>query len=479
MKEILEEELSTLEQVLKEVFPEDADEFIDRIKKENALDLSHTAITDENICKILAALQDSNLVKNLGIQGEFITLESSNLIEELLKRNTSLTELYISDYKIPDELEESKDVINKKLITSLATGLSKNQTLKTLKLEVTQISFQGLKMLGQALSINTGLTTLDLYDNPTYKDMDDDSEENSLQILDFLKNNKSLKSLNLCANYIKDVNLKLIAEALKQNTTLTELNLSQNSIGNSSAVCISDLFKNNTTIKKLNISDTNISLLGIHTILQSNNGLVCLNINYNITTSDDIIKPSPNLIYLNDEKTCNYEIVTTALDAIITSMQIPNSILTEELYSKFVNSKFAIEYILNETDSPYKDITNYKEIETYFEKFIKPKETQDDFMDYFTKMFFEDTQKTEPQSNNNVVTTILEWEKFKGNIIKAIYSNDLISLDKCLEEAKKFKDYQTKLSDIRSTLNKENISDDTMKKLNEAIGKTQESFLKF
>jgi hypothetical protein len=186
-------------------------------------------------------------LSNLGA----LSSEDFQKVIDALKKNTTITTLYLSGNNIGDKGAEK-----------LAKALEKNTTITKLSLRSNNIGKAGAEVLAQALKENKTLTELDLGWNNI-------GDEGAEKLAEALKNNETLTTLDLSDNNIGEVGAKALAEALKENKTLTELNLSYNKeIGDKGAQELAQALKENKTLTKLNLSyndikDKQVIALGI------------------------------------------------------------------------------------------------------------------------------------------------------------------------------------------------------------------------
>jgi len=82
-------------------------------------------------------------------------------------------------------------------------------------------------------------------------------------IADALKDNHTLKTLNLIGSNICDDGAKIIADAIKVNQSLEKLNLSSNKIGDDGAKVLVDALRVNHSLKRLNFHCNDISTDGV------------------------------------------------------------------------------------------------------------------------------------------------------------------------------------------------------------------------
>ena len=95
-------------------------------------------------------------------------------------------------------------------------------------------------------------------------------------MLNLLKKNCTLTSINLSDNSIGNEGARAIAQSLEKNCTLTSINLSDNSIGNEGAKAIAQALKTNTTLTSMDLSCTQINsnaVIAIRQVLECNRGI--------------------------------------------------------------------------------------------------------------------------------------------------------------------------------------------------------------
>ncbi|EGD77003.1 hypothetical protein PTSG_12575 [Salpingoeca rosetta] len=135
---------------------------------------------------------------------------------------------------------------------AIGEALKVNTTLTSLDLYSNNLRPEGGKAIGEALKVNTTLTSLDL-------DGNDLGPEGGKAIGEALKVNTTLTSLSLRVNDLGPEGGKAIGEALKVNTTLTSLNLDRNDLGPEGGKAIGEALKVNTTLTSLYIDSNSIS----------------------------------------------------------------------------------------------------------------------------------------------------------------------------------------------------------------------------
>ncbi|KAG0368302.1 hypothetical protein BGX24_002878 [Mortierella sp. AD032] len=148
---------------------------------------------------------------------------------------------------------------------------------------VEKLGKRGLKRLVEILKTNSTLTTLELKSNWI-------GDNGAVALAEALKTNSTLTTLDLSGkgtggNGIGGNGAVALSEALKTNSTLTSLNLYSNSIGDKGAVALSEALKTNSTLTTLKLSSV---IYGSNSIWD--NGVVALSealkTNSTLTTLD-------------------------------------------------------------------------------------------------------------------------------------------------------------------------------------------------
>jgi len=181
------------------------------------------------------------------------------------------TSLMISDY--PKEKKELVDSFNKVVktesIEDIAWILIHTKAITKLNLERRGIKIEGVKVISEALEVNTTLQILNLSYNKI-------GCEGAEEIVNILKTNISLKELDIGYNNIGTEGAKIIIKALKVNKRLTALDLSGNNIEDEGMITINELLKINTTLERLYLSNniiTDSSAILIYEALKANTTL--------------------------------------------------------------------------------------------------------------------------------------------------------------------------------------------------------------
>jgi Ran GTPase-activating protein (RanGAP) involved in mRNA processing and transport len=162
-------------------------------------------------------------------------------------------------------------------VKDIAMALKDNHTLKVLDLSYNTISAAGAKDIAMTLKDNHSLTVLDLSHNLI-------SDAGTKDIAMVLTDNDTLTELNLGHNQVSAAGAEDIAVALIENRTLKVLNLANNQISDAGAKDIARALKDNHCLTLLDLGDNQIIAAGakdIAIVLKDNNTLLLLDLSYN------------------------------------------------------------------------------------------------------------------------------------------------------------------------------------------------------
>ena len=193
-------------------------------------------------------------------------------------------------------------IINIEKIKLLGEAFKYNSCLKTIILSKNKLDDTEIKIFCESI-YNSQLYELNLKDNNI-------SNEGIKFIADLLKNNKTIKKLNLCCNLnINEKGIKILCDSLKYSRSqLDELDLQENFIGKEGAIFIADLLKVNKFLQDLNLDHTYIYNEGIEYIaksLETNKYLKYLDLSNNKIDKNgakfiaDFLKVNKSLKFLN------------------------------------------------------------------------------------------------------------------------------------------------------------------------------------
>jgi len=204
--------LMTLNLAGNKIGVEGAKAFAEALKNNNklmTLNLGNNTIGDEGA----TALVNTKLTE-LYLYNNHISLEGAIALAEALEENKFLRTLNISGN---NQMGFSLNVG----IKAFAKALTKNTTLTELNLSDNEINDEGGKALAEALKTNKTLTTLIILKNFI-------SNEGAIAFAEALKMNTTLIKIDLGENSIGVEGVKALEDALKINKTLTTLILYDN-----------------------------------------------------------------------------------------------------------------------------------------------------------------------------------------------------------------------------------------------------------
>lgn len=193
------------------------------------VDFTDNQLTDECISKLSPLILDPR-VQEIRFDNNHLTDHGIDILCRLLaQRAIPLKALSLSGNTLQ---EAGVNSVVRFLLT--ATGAE----LTFLGLENCNITAQGTAALCAALSKNRSLKTLNLNNNPI--------QQGVKQIAEFLFQNSTLETLQLCQCSLDPENTKFLGIALKRNNALLELNLDSNELNDEVvSSLIEDLIFNN------------------------------------------------------------------------------------------------------------------------------------------------------------------------------------------------------------------------------------------
>lgn len=273
----------------------------------NILDISFVALKDFEIADLLIRLKNHKRLHHIKLNLLEIKQKSSNALCQLLKHNSTLEILDLSDNHLSQEffkdlkeglmVNESvqslllkKTKLNDQKLITLGQSFEKNITLKHLDIRNNNISIFSLETLMGFLNISgskpkKGLETLLLSDN-NLESKEKYLEFSFLNFSQLLKANNSLISLDFSNTFFnKPSEISSLTEALKSTTNLSHLALERNNLGISEASFISKLILSCQNLQVLSLAENNFGSNGLEISLEhldKNLTLKQLNISKNI-----------------------------------------------------------------------------------------------------------------------------------------------------------------------------------------------------
>ncbi|EGG14190.1 hypothetical protein DFA_11959 [Cavenderia fasciculata] len=209
---------------------------------------------------------DNTKLAKINLSNTKLKGEARTMLATTLAGNSGLKKIDLS-YALTES--DNTDIMRALIVNSSITSI--NLSLNSLRSDEGEI-------LGQVLTKNTTLTSLNLGNNILGR--------GCIPILQALKTNKTLKHLNLRKNLIRDmIPPGLLFQVLCQNTTLKYFDLCQNFIGNRTGKEIGFALPYNNRLKYLDLSSNQLShpvaLVFLHS-LKYNQSLTKIGLSGNI-----------------------------------------------------------------------------------------------------------------------------------------------------------------------------------------------------
>ena len=238
------------------------------------LKIANSSLMESHISKLCDSLKFNSTLKNLNLARTNLKEKSATLLLESLKEIPGITKLNL----------KQNDNIGPKIVQKIAELLRVNTSITDLNLSTINLG-DGIIEICESLKSNTTLKKCNLSSNYIFN-----SKSTSLKIASVLELNSTLTNLNLSLN---DLYSKVLIEGLKLNKSITALDLSDNKICSHAAPKFAELLKINSSLTKLNISNNN--LLDVGCIIESlkiNSSLIHLNLSRTLINPEGILKIS-------------------------------------------------------------------------------------------------------------------------------------------------------------------------------------------
>ena len=202
-------------------------------------------------CSLVASLLSSNIQirkLDMGIHDDHVYIDTT--LFDALRHNTTLAELSLNGIGLSHGDMES-----------LGEALSSNNTLSVLDISCNHIGCDGCQHLANVRG--TALRELIICDC----DIGDDGADHIGEMLSY---NNSITSVDLDDNCIRDDGVKKLVKHLRLNKSLRRIDLSRNGITNIGAEHLANLFTNNScAINDINLDGNALDDEGVEVILQS------------------------------------------------------------------------------------------------------------------------------------------------------------------------------------------------------------------
>ncbi|KAH9593347.1 Leucine-rich repeat [Trypanosoma melophagium] len=231
------------------------------------LDLSYNNLNAEAVNAITSAIETHEVLGTLLLRGNPIGGECGDSIMKLLQRTSSLTTLDLAgtDQDMKSIVQIARGLMQNTTLTSLNLGrpltdnpddvaysvhhlslaLKENRTLKSLDLSHFSITDELLRLLTSTLS-DSAVVSLSLRGNKL-------SQDSGATLAKLLQHRTDFILLDLTANRLRDVGAVSLATAVAAHPGLSELYLSSNSIGGTGITAIAKAIATNTSLTSLEL----------------------------------------------------------------------------------------------------------------------------------------------------------------------------------------------------------------------------------
>lgn len=144
----------------------------------------------------------------------------------------------------------------------LGEVVKNNSTIRKLNLSSNCIGDEGCSALAEGIQINDSLTELNLHCNEI-------GDAGCVKLAQSINSNSAITNLNLSANRFGDDGVAALADALETNPTLSVLDLSQNDIGNEGLIKLARSITSNLALTILHLSANSISDNGVAALAEA------------------------------------------------------------------------------------------------------------------------------------------------------------------------------------------------------------------
>ncbi|XP_009910558.2 leucine-rich repeat-containing protein 74A [Haliaeetus albicilla] len=244
------------------------------------INLNHHGLGPKDVKAIAIALVSNATVTHLELEDNCILAEGAICITEMLRENSSLQELNMSNNHLDTAgaeafasllldnmsylhtLQLSGNNFGEETAAYFAEALMGNYQVKELDLSHNEFSEKGGQLLGQMLASNTALEILDLSWNHLRR-------KGTVALGTGLRGNGALKILNLSWNGIGNEGALALGEALKVNNVLVHLDISNNQINDEGAKKLCRGLEVNGKLKILKMASNPLTMEGATALLTS------------------------------------------------------------------------------------------------------------------------------------------------------------------------------------------------------------------
>ncbi|RVE59132.1 hypothetical protein OJAV_G00201150 [Oryzias javanicus] len=198
------------------------------------------------VCDIVCFFNEqlrSSALKSLDLKFNNIQADGAEILANSLKSNSSLLSLSLSGNQFGDRGG-----------VHVSSMLQVNSTLQLLQLSDCNLADRSVAALGVALKHNTALKALDISRPLLFSQQ----EEWTVHFSQMLTVNRSLMELHLGKTGLKDTGVETLAEGLRQNHSLRCLDLRCNHVTRDGTHHLAEMLKQNVTLEVIDLSSNRI-----------------------------------------------------------------------------------------------------------------------------------------------------------------------------------------------------------------------------
>ncbi|KAG0268919.1 hypothetical protein BGZ95_002268 [Linnemannia exigua] len=220
------------------------------------LKLARNAISQQAVKYIFDAWKYNQTITTISLSRSGMNDKTVKYVSKVLAKNETLRELDLSSNRITAlgiELlvEGLSNNIKRAGAPFLARLLTKNRVLRHLNVGSNGLGSEGCSMIADAVRFNRTLNSLSL-------DMNEMGPKGATSMAAALVSNRHLTYLYLPHNNIGDQGLVEICESLKRNKSLIGLDLELNNIGYAQSkvgmTALGDVLRNNRSLREINLA---------------------------------------------------------------------------------------------------------------------------------------------------------------------------------------------------------------------------------
>lgn len=260
-------EIKNSKLIIRCIYSYDTDLLKDFFNKNNITKVVIENVTFISFCKLkeLAEIIYDKKIKSLKIIGSRLDKDALDVLVDIISQNPYLTSISLSESTTIKILESFKN----------------NFTIKKIMLDRNSLRYQQIEILLN--SINDSVTSLSLFNNNM-------GGETAVLLANYLAKNVSLQELYLGNNMILDTGCNAIMDALKQNKNLKTINLANNIIFNIGS-SIADMLEHNKSLQCIHLEGNllpSCEIVDIFNKLCINSSLDTISIGH-LKTLDEIV----------------------------------------------------------------------------------------------------------------------------------------------------------------------------------------------